>query len=52
MSVADAQTLDEISIIVGEIKGLLSRADNMAKNGLDLSQQKIGSAVEGGEMID
>ncbi len=42
----------EISIIVGQIKGLLSRADRMTKNGLDLSKQKIGSAVEGGVYRD
>lgn len=39
---------DEISITVGQLRGLLSRADNMTKNGLDLSKQKIGSAVEDG----
>lgn len=39
---------EEISIIVGQVRGLLSRADNMTKNGLDLSRQKIGSAVEDG----
>ncbi len=39
---------EEISIIVGQVRGLLSRADKMSKNGLDLSKQKIGSAVENG----
>ena len=39
---------EEISIIVGQIQGLLSRADSMTKNGLDLSKQKTGSAVEDG----
>ncbi len=39
---------EEISIIVGQVRGLLSRADNMTKNGLDLSRQKTGSAVEDG----
>jgi len=42
----------EISIIVGQIEGLLSRADRMTKNGLDLSKQKIGSAVEDGVYKD
>ena len=37
---------EEISIIVGQVRGLLSRADKMSKNGIDLSKQKIGSAVE------
>lgn len=31
-----------------QIQGLLSRADKMSKNGLDLSKQKTGSAVEDG----
>jgi len=39
---------EEISIIVGQIQGLLSRADSMTKNGLDLNKQKIGSLVEDG----
>jgi len=39
---------EEISIIVGQLRGLLSRAHNMTKNGLDLSKQKISSAVEDG----
>jgi len=39
---------EEISIIVGQVRGLLSRADKMSKNGLDLSKQKIGSVVENG----
>jgi hypothetical protein len=38
----------EISIVMGQVRGLLSRADNMTKNGLDLSRQKTGSAVEDG----
>ncbi len=38
----------EISIVVGQVRGLLSRADRMTKNGLDLNKQKIGSAVEDG----
>ncbi len=42
----------EISIIVGQVRGLLSRADNMTKNGLDLSRQKTGSAVEDGVYRD
>ena len=42
----------EISIIVGQVRGLLSRADRMTKNGLDLSKQKIGSAVEDGVYRD
>ncbi len=43
---------EEISIIVGQLRGLLSRADRMTKNGLDLSRQKIGSAVEDGVYRD
>lgn len=43
---------EEISIIVGQIEGLLSRADSMTKNGLDLSKQKIGSVVEDGVYRD
>ncbi len=39
---------EEILIIVGQVRGMLSRADSMSKNGLDLSRQKIGSAVEDG----
>ena len=39
---------EEISIIIGQIQGLIARADKMSKNGLDLSKQKIGSAVEDG----
>ena len=39
---------EEISIIVGQIQGLLSRADSMTKNGLDLNKQKIGSLVDDG----
>lgn len=42
----------EISIIVGQIQGLLSRADSMTKNGLDLSKQRIGSLVEEGVYRD
>ncbi len=42
----------EISIVVGQLRGLLSRADSMTKNGLDLSKQKIGSAVEDGVYKD
>ena len=38
----------EISIIVGQARGLLSRADSMTKSGLDLSRQKIGSVLEEG----
>ena len=43
---------EEILIIVGQVRGLLSRADSMSKNGLDLSRQKIGSAVEDGVYRD
>jgi len=43
---------EEISIIVGQVRGLLSQADRMTKNGLDLSRQKIGSAVEDGVYRD
>ncbi len=43
---------EEILIIVGQVRGLLSRADRMTKNGLDLSKQKIGSAVEDGVYRD
>lgn len=43
---------EEISIIVGQLHGLLSRADNMVKNGLDLSKQKIGSFVKDGVYRD
>ena len=43
---------EEISIIVGQVRGVLSRADNMTKNGIDLSRQKIGSAVEDGVYRD
>ncbi len=43
---------DEISITVGQLRGLLSRADSMTKNGLDLSKQKIGSVVEDGVYKD
>jgi len=43
---------EEISIIMGQVRGLLSRADGMAKNGIDLSRQKIGSAVEDGVYKD
>jgi len=32
---------EEISIIVGQLRGLLSRADNMTKSGRDLRKQKI-----------
>jgi len=39
---------EEISIVLGQVRGLLSRADSMTKNGLDLNKQKIGSAVEDG----
>ncbi len=39
---------DEISITVGQLRGLLSRADSMTKNGIDLSKQKIGSVLEDG----
>ncbi len=39
---------EEISIIVGQTKGLIARADNMTKNRIDLSKQKIGSFVEDG----
>jgi len=39
---------EETSIIIGQIQGLLSRANSMTKNGLDLSKQKTGSAVEDG----
>lgn len=43
---------EQISIIVRQIRGLLSRADSMTKNGLDLIKQKIGSAVEDGVYRD
>jgi len=43
---------EEISIIVGQLQGLFSRADRMTKNGLELSKQKIGSAVEEGVYKD
>ncbi len=43
---------EEILIIVGQVRGLLSRADSMTKNGLDLNRQKIGSAVEDGVYRD
>ncbi len=43
---------EEISIIMGQIRGLISRADRMTKNGLDLSKQKIGSVVEDGVYKD
>jgi len=43
---------EEISIIVGQLRGLLSRADSMTKNGLDLNKQNIGSAVEDGVYRD
>ena len=39
---------EEISIIVGQLQGLLSWADKMSKNGIDLSKRKIGSFVEDG----
>jgi len=39
---------EQISIIVGQLQGLLSRADSMTKKGIDLSKHKIGSAVEDG----
>ena len=43
---------EKISIIVGQIQGLLSRADSMTKKGIDLSKQKIGSLVEDGVYKD
>jgi len=43
---------EEISIIVGQTKGLIARADSMTKNGLDLSKQKIASAVDDGVYRD
>ena len=39
---------EEISIIVGQLQGLFSRADSMIKKGIDLSKQNIGSLVEDG----
>ncbi len=42
----------KISIIVGQVHGLLSRADMMTKNRLDLSKQKIGSVIEDGVRKD
>ncbi len=39
---------EEISIIVGQLRGLLSRGDSMTKKGIDLGKQKIGSEVEDG----
>ncbi len=42
----------EISIILGQLRGLFSRADSMTKNGLDLSRQKIGSVLEDGVYRD
>ncbi len=41
----------EISIILGQLRGLFSRADSMTKNGLDLSRQKIGSVLEDGAFV-
>lgn len=43
---------EEISIIIGQIQGLLLRTDSMIKNGVDLSKQKIGSVVEDGVYKD
>ena len=43
---------EEISIIVGQVRGLLSRADSMTKDGFNLSRQKIGSVVEDGVYRD
>ena len=38
----------EISIIAGQLRGLLSRADRMTKNGIDLKRKRIGSVLEDG----
>ncbi len=43
---------EEISIIAGQLRGLIARTDSMTKNGLDLGRQKIGSAVEDGVYRD
>lgn len=43
---------EEISIVVGQVRGLLSRADSMTKKGVGLSKQKIGSAIEDGVYKD
>ena len=43
---------EEISIIIGQLQGLIARADKMSKNGIDLSRQKIGSVVEDGVYRD
>ena len=43
---------EEISIIIGQLQGLIARADKMSKNGIDLSRQKIGSVLEDGVYKD
>lgn len=43
---------EQISIIIGQLQGLLSRADSMTKNKIGLSKQKIGSLVEDGAYRD
>ena len=43
---------EEISIIVGQVRGLIARADRITKDGLNLSDQKIKVGVEGGVYSD
>jgi len=43
---------EEISIIVGQVRGLIARADRITKDGLNLSDQKIKIGVEGGVYSD
>jgi len=43
---------EQIAIIVGQLRGLLSRADSMTKKGINLSKQKVGSLVEDGVYKD
>ena len=39
---------EELSILSGQIKGILSRADSMAKSGRDLSEERVTSGLENG----
>ncbi len=43
---------EEISIIAGQLRGLIARAGTITKNGLDLGRQKIGSAIGDGVYRD
>ncbi|MBA7698287.1 hypothetical protein ES703_106964 [subsurface metagenome] len=43
---------EEISIIVGQVRGLIARADKITENGRNLSDQKIEIGITGGTYTD